>query len=635
MPRPDRSPTTRTFLRAEPLEPRDTPAVTVQIDYRLDTLGFFGDPARRTALETAVGSIAPRLQDSLSPITPSGQLNTWQVLFTNPSTGEQRLIPNQVIPADTIVLYALGAPLAGSELGEASTGLTQAQGTSTFLNQVFGRGQPGARNNPATDYAPWGGFITFDTLTNWSFSNNPPGIDQIDFLSVAEHEFFHLLGFSDGIEAFDRNVAGGSFVGPSVTAVAGGPVGLTREGSHWARGTLFNGQMPTMLPSIAAGEVQRVLPLDFAALQDIGWQVGAGTGTTVPPTPITEVPITPTPVLTPAVSDPLWNTAGSMLAVGADGDDQGALLDANLAARTTATPSGVGFTGGVRVASADVNGDGTADLIAGSGPGGPSRIVVVDGRTGAVLFTDTPFEDAFTGGVYVAAGDIDGDGRADVVVTPDRGGGPRVRVYRGRGFTVMADFFGINDPDFRGGARAAVGDVDGDGFADVVVSAGFLGGPRIAGFRGAALANGSPSNLFPDFFAFEQGLRNGAFVAVGDVNGDRKAELVFGGGPGGGPRVKVVDGAGLLAAGPIADLDARTDLIVSNFFAGNPDSRGGIRVAVKDFDRDGLADVVAGAGDESGTRVTAYYGLTLRAGNTAEAFRFEAFPGAVGGVYDG
>ena len=126
-----------------------------------------------------------------------------------------------------------------------------------------------------------------------------------------------------------------------------------------------------------------------------------------------------------------------------------------------------------------------------------------------------PFEAAFTGGVYVAAGDLTGDGVAELVITPDEGGGPRVRVFDGAGFGQVADFFGIDDPNFRGGARAAVGDVNGDGAGDLIVAAGFGGGPRVAGFDGRSLAVGRRTRLFADFFAFEQGLRNGVFVAAG------------------------------------------------------------------------------------------------------------------------
>lgn len=614
----------RPALRVEPLESRDAPAVTVQFDYRFDSSGFFADPVRRGLMDQVAAAVTSQLQDSLAAIAPNGGGNTWLVSFFHPATGQQVDLRDQLIPANTILVYPIGAALSGSELGEASTGRVQAQGSAAFLDAVFGRGQPGANADVPTDYAPWGGFLTFNTGTDWSFSTDAPATDRTDFLSVAQHELVHLLGFTDGVGTFSRYISSdGTFTGPNAVGMFGGPVPLSFDGSHWARSVRFQGLMPTMLASIANGEVQRVTALDFAALQDIGWQLaGEPTVPTVPP------------VLTPPVSSPLWASSSARIAVGADGGDTGYLLGPTLNSRGFASPGGADFTGGVRVAAADVNGDGVQDLIAGTGPGTLARVIIVDGKTGGLLFETTPF-DGFTGGVFVAAGDIDRDGKADIAVTPDRGGGPRVAVFRGNGFAVMADFFGIDDPAFRGGARAALGDVDGDGFADAVVSAGFLGGPRIAGFRGSALAAGRIEKLFQDFFAFEPGLRNGAFVALGDVTADGKAELIFGAGPGGGPRVRVIDGAGLIAAGGGVDLDARTDLTVANFFGGDAATRGGIRVGVEDLDGDGLTDLLVGAGDESGTRVTAYLGRTLRTGGTAESFHFDAFPGAASGVYVG
>ena len=284
-----------------------------------------------------------------------------------------------------------------------------------------------------------------------------------------------------------------------------------------------------------------------------------------------------------------------------------------------------GLAGGVRTAAADFNADGVADVVVGTGPGSPTRVRVLDGKDQHELFAVDPFEASFKGGVFVAAGDVTGDGVADFVVTPDEGGGPRARVFSGAGFGLVADFFGIDDTAFRGGARAAVGDLDGDGAADLVVAAGFGGGPRLAAFSGRSLA-GVPVKLFADFLAFEPALRNGTFVAVGDTDGDGKAELIAGGGPGGGPRVSVFRGA---------DLPANVQTRIADFFAGDVTNRGGVRVAVKDLDGDARADLVAGAGTGAGSRVTAYAGKDLAGGSPPELFALDAFAGFAGGVFVG
>jgi hypothetical protein len=288
------------------------------------------------------------------------------------------------------------------------------------------------------------------------------------------------------------------------------------------------------------------------------------------------------------------------------------------------------FTGGVRTASADFNGDGVADLVVGTGPGGPTHVVILDGKDQHVLFSIDPFESTFTGGVYVAAGDVTGDGTPDLVITPDQGGGPRVRVFDGKTFGLVADFFGISDPNFRGGARAAVGDVNGDGVGDLVVAAGFQGGPRVAVFDGKTLASGDPVRLFNDFYAFEQTLRNGVFITVGDIDGDGKADIIAGGGPGGGPRVTVFSAADLLSSG------GATLTPLANFFGGDPNNRGGIRLTVKDLDGDNKADLVVSSGEGAGSHVTAYLGKNIPTiGTPSAALDFDAFPGFSGGVFVG
>ena len=277
-----------------------------------------------------------------------------------------------------------------------------------------------------------------------------------------------------------------------------------------------------------------------------------------------------------------------------------------------------------RVAVGDVNGDGVADLIVAVGPGGTDaqhslagidQVYVYDGVTGAVLKSLTPFESTFTGGLFVAVADLNNDGYADIAISPDQGGGPRVQILNGKTFApLIPDFFGIADTSFRGGARPAFADVNGDGTPDLIVAAGFGGGPRVAVFNGLSLLpGGSPGRLLPDFFAFENTLRNGAFVAGGDIDGDGLADVIAGGGPGGAPRVLVLSAKDLLAA-------TSTLTPLANFFAGDTANRDGVRVAAKDLDGDYRADIVAGIGPTgTTTTVRTFAGKSLPLAGTATA----------------
>ncbi|MGL6075820.1 MAG: DUF4397 domain-containing protein [Fimbriiglobus sp.] len=273
-------------------------------------------------------------------------------------------------------------------------------------------------------------------------------------------------------------------------------------------------------------------------------------------------------------------------------------------ARFSVSPFASGVV--VRTAAADVTGDGNADLVVGSGPGIPSAVQVYDGVTQKLVQSYSPFEVAFTGGVFVASADMDGDGFADLAITPDQGGGPRVQLISGKTTKqFIGDFLGIDDPAFRGGARTAFGDVNNDNTLDLIVSAGFSGGPRVAVFHGNTLRPGGvPGRLTPDFFVFERALNNGAYVAAGDVDGDGFADLIAGGGPGGGPRVQIFSGKTLVPG-------ASTQAVLANFFAGDVNNRDGVRLAAKDFDGDLRSDIVVGLGSPGVAQVRTFLGKNL------------------------
>src|SRR6266540_4239278 len=115
----------------------------------------------------------------------------------------------------------------------------------------------------------------------------------------------------------------------------------------------------------------------------------------------------------------------------------------------TFLPYGTTFTGGVNVALGNVNGDGTPDIITGVLGSGPSLIKVFDGATGIAIQDFIAFP-GFLGGVSVAAGDVDNDGHADIIVGAGAGGGPHVKVFSGVTGAELASFFAYS-PAFAGG----------------------------------------------------------------------------------------------------------------------------------------------------------------------------------------
>ncbi|MGL6074808.1 MAG: DUF4397 domain-containing protein [Fimbriiglobus sp.] len=252
--------------------------------------------------------------------------------------------------------------------------------------------------------------------------------------------------------------------------------------------------------------------------------------------------------------------------------------------------------GSARVAQADVNGDGVQDLIVGSAPGVPSRVQITDGATQKLIRTINPFESTFLGGLNISSGDLNGDGFEDVVISPDIGGGPRVQVVSGKDGGVLVDFLGIEDSSFRGGASAAIGDLNNDGKADLLVGAGFGGGPRVSAFDGSKLTAIGGPKLFADFFAFENSFRGGVNVAAGDINGDGFVDPIVTPGPGGGPRVYIPDGKELTRVGASTVKVLADFLATQNGFTSNANLTTGIRIAVTDFDSDAKADIIVGYG---------------------------------------
>jgi serralysin len=132
---------------------------------------------------------------------------------------------------------------------------------------------------------------------------------------------------------------------------------------------------------------------------------------------------------------------------------------------------------------------------------------VFDGLRAVPVAAFYAYDPSFRGGVNVAAGDVDGDGRADVVTGPGSDGGPVVEVFGGATSQSLGGFL-MPDPGFRGGVRVATVDVDGDTRAEVVTATGPGGGPRVSVLDGP---NGSTVDTF---FAFNPAFFGGTTVAA-------------------------------------------------------------------------------------------------------------------------
>jgi FG-GAP repeat len=199
------------------------------------------------------------------------------------------------------------------------------------------------------------------------------------------------------------------------------------------------------------------------------------------------------------------------------------------------------FAGGVHLAIGDVTGDNIEDVVTSPASGGGPHIKVFDGASllagrAVVVREFVAFDPLFFGGTYLAVGQIDPSNLAqEIVVGAGLGGGPHVRVFRLNSAGPIRDFFAF-DPNFRGGVRVAAGDFNGDGRADVAIGAGPGALPLV---RALDLSQGQPRQL-DQFLAYDAAFRGGVYVAAGELEGHSGlADIATGAGEGGGPHVRI------------------------------------------------------------------------------------------------
>lgn len=174
------------------------------------------------------------------------------------------------------------------------------------------------------------------------------------------------------------------------------------------------------------------------------------------------------------------------------------------------------FKGGVQTAVGDVDGDGQNEIITVPLSGGGPHVRIFDLR-GKLRGQFMAYASPFSGGLSIAAADVNGDGVDEIITVPLAGKGPQVRIFNMHG-TLLGQFMAYANA-FRGGVRLVAADINGDRKAEIVTVPASRGGPHVRIFDEAG-------NSLGQFMAFDEGMRGGYFIGAGDVDSMPGDEIV-------------------------------------------------------------------------------------------------------------
>ncbi|NQV13556.1 MAG: hypothetical protein HQ530_04635 [Parcubacteria group bacterium] len=241
---------------------------------------------------------------------------------------------------------------------------------------------------------------------------------------------------------------------------------------------------------------------------------------------------------------------------------------------------------GVRIATCDLDNDGTEEIVTAPGKGGRPHIRIFNAQGEPTVHPGFfALDGKFKGGANIACGDVNADGRAEIIVAAAQGGGPHVTVHNYKS-EVIASFMAY-DTSFRGGIRLATADFNDDGRYEIVTGPE-SGAPHVQMFNAT---ENEVRRLNPGFYAFHPTFGGGLSLTGGDVDGDGDEEIIVSQRTQGQAWVKVYSG--------------QDQAIMKTFLAYAPSFEGGAVVTAGDTDGDGKDEVMTmpGSGGSPQVRV--------------------------------
>jgi len=231
----------------------------------------------------------------------------------------------------------------------------------------------------------------------------------------------------------------------------------------------------------------------------------------------------------------------------------------------------------INVVAGDFNGDKKVEIAVAPQKGASPEIRIYT-EDGKLLKKFLAFESTYYGGVSLTAGDFDNDGIDELVVAPQGARKSEVRLFD-KNFKLKKSWLAYA-PNFFGGVNLASGDVNNDKKIEIVTAPADKGTSHIRIFT----SNGS---LVSQFFAFNDRIVGGFKVTVADAYSSIKTEPY------------IIVAAGKNQAPYLHILTYKGDLI-RRFAAYNTSFAGGVNITSADLDNDGQSEIITGAGDSGG-----------------------------------